>query len=293
MIKKHGKWWLCSIITVMLLILPGPDNAAASSVRMAYGFKPGAVYKVTERHHDVGKTITEMNMMGQPQKFENATDQVSSGTWTARGVARDKAGMLLLVEYGQHKGGQRWSFNKIQSDDMFAGSSAEVLIHPVRGFVKSTAKPEGDSTVELIYEGRFAWMPPLPDGFIRKGDSFTHDYVMKSGIYNIKITDEYYLAEVKGNYATFDVETQQLMLIRMDQGPGGTGPMQGMALTDMKLAYKGEGTAVFDIKDGIFIEREGKMTYSNLDSNEGAMAGMSFKTRMEGVTKFSWEMERE
>jgi hypothetical protein len=47
------------------------------------------------------------------------------------------------------------------------------------------------------------------------------------------------------------------------------------------------------MKEGIFIEREGKMSYSNLSSSEGQTAGMSFKTTMEGVTKFGWEMERE
>jgi len=66
-----------------------------------------------------------------------------------------------------------------------------------------------------------------------------------------------------------------------------------MVLADMKLVYKGEGTAVFDIKEGIFIEREGKMSYSNLDSSEGDAAGMSFKSKMEGVVKYGWEMERE
>lgn len=291
--KKHGGCWCSFIVSVSLLLLSWPADAVASSVRMTYGFKPGVVYKVTEQHHDVGKTVTEMNMMGQPQKFENATDQVSSGTWTAKGVGKDGKSIKLAVEYGQHKGGQRWSSNKIQSEDMFAGSSAEVLVHPTQGFVKSVTKPEGDPTVGLIYQGRFAWMPPLPERFIKKGDSFTHDYVLKSGMYNIKITDEYYLVEVKGNYATFDMETKQLMVIKMDKGPGGAGAMQGMVLADMKLAYKGDGTAVFDIKEGIFVEREGKMTYSNLDSSEGAAAGMSFKTRMEGVTKFSWEMERQ
>lgn len=295
--NRHGgntRWLVVgSFLLLSWLVMSWTTDAGASSVRMTYGFTPNVVYKVTEQHHDVGKTITEMNMMGQPQKFETASDQVSSGTWTARGVGKVSEGVKLAVEYGQHKGGQRWSSNKVASDDIFAGSSAEVVIHPVKGFVKSTAKPEGDDTVGLIYQGRFAWIPPLPEGFVKKGNSFTHEYVMKSGMYSIKITDEYYLVEVKGNYVTFDVETKQLMVIKMDQGPGGTGPMQGMVLADMKLVYKGEGTAVFDVKEGIFIEREGKMSYSNLDSSEGAAAGMAFKSRMEGVVKYSWEMERQ
>ena len=290
--KGNGGYLWCGVIG-FFLVVSGTGDVAASSARLNYGFKPGVTYKVTERHHDVGKTVTEMNMMGQPQKFETASDQVSSGTWTAKGVGKEGKGVKLAVEYGQHKGGQRWSSNKVESDNIFAGSSAEVVIHPVKGFLKSVAKPEGDSTVGLIYQGRFAWMPPLPEGFIKKGDSFTHEYVMKSGMYSIKSTDEYYLVEVKGSYATFDVETKQLMVIKMNQAPGGAAPMQGMALADMKLVYKGEGTAVFDVKEGIFIEREGKMSYSNLDSSEGKASGMAFKSRMEGVVKYSWEMERE
>ena len=282
-----------SVTISLFLLVSWTTDAGASSVRMTYGFTPGAVYRVTEQHHDVGKSVTEMNVMGQPQKFETASDQVSSGTWTAKGVGKDSNGVKLAVEYGQHKGGQRWSSDKMQSEDIFADSSAQVVIHPLKGLVKSEVKPQGDATVELIYQGRFAWMPEFPEGFIKKGDSFTHEYVIKSGMYNIKATDEYYLVEVKGNFVTFNVETKQLMVIKMDQGPGGAGAMQGMTLADMKLAYKGDGTAVFDVKEGIFVEREGKMSYSNLDSGEGAAAGMAFKTRMEGVVKYNWEMERE
>ena len=87
------------------------------------------------------------------------------------------------------------------------------------------------------------------------------------------------------------------MVIKMDKGPGGAGAIPGMAMADMKLAYKGDGTAVFDLKEGIFIEREGKMSYSNLDSGKGSSAmpggGMAFSTRMTGVMKYKWEMERE
>ena len=288
---RRGCLW--SVIVSLFLVMYWSADGGASSVRMTYGFTPGAVYRVTEQYHDVSKTVTEMNVMGQLQKFETSSDQLSSGTWTAKGVSKDDKGVKLAVEYGRHKGGQRWSSSKFQSEDIFADSSAEVLIHPLKGLVKSDVKPQGDSTVELIYQGRFAWMPTLPERFIKKGASFTHEYVMKSGMYNIKTTDEYYLVEVKGNFATFDVETRQLMVIKMDKGPGGTGPMQGMALADMKLAYRGEGTAVFDVKEGIFIEREGKMSYSNRGSSEGTTAGMAFKMKMEGVAKYKWEMERQ
>lgn len=278
-------------ILAFVVVAACGTEAGAASARLSYGFRPGEVYRVTEQYHDVGTTVTEVNMMGQPQKFETASDQVSSGTWSATGTGREGDSVRLAVKYGQHKGGQRWSSNKVRSEEFLAGSGAEVMIHPMEGLVKIDVMPEGDSTLELIYRGRFAWMPPLPRGFIKKGDTFTHEYVMRSEMYNIKTTDDYRVVEVRGNHAAFDVETRQFMVFRMDRGPGGV-PVQDMSMTDMKLAYKGTGTAVFNVKEGIFTEREVKLSYSNLDGSQDAAPDMAFRTRTEGVVSFRWEMER-
>ncbi len=273
-------------------------DSTAASVTLRYGFVPGAVYRVTEQHHNVGKTVTEMNIMGQQQTFESPTDSVSSGTWTVKVLGKVKDGIKLKADYGNHKGGERWAASKVDSGAIFGKSSAEVLIHPVKGAVEIKSCPAGDQIVDIIYKGRFAWMPVLPEGDVKAGSEFTHEYVLKSGMYNVKITDEYYLAGIKGGYATFDVETKQIAVIKMSEAPAPAGAPAGMGLNmaDMKIAYKGTGTAVFDLKDGIFIEREGKMSYSNMGSSQGTSpmpGGMSFSTRMEGVTKYSFEMERE
>lgn len=289
--RSAGSYQLAALI--ILGVLCGPWMAEAASVKLRYGFKAGAVYKVTEQHHDVGKSVTEMNVMGQQQKIETPTDQVSSGVWTAKGTGKEGGGVKLAVEYGQYKGGQRWSANKAETGDVFGNSSAQVVIHPVDGVVKITSTPAGDQMVDIIYQGRFSWMPELPEGSVKVGSEFTHEYVLKSGMYNVKATDEYYLAEIKGGFATFDVESKQLVVIKMDQGPGGAGAIQGMTMADMKLAYKGDGTAVFDLKEGIFVEREGKMSYSNLDSGTGNTMGMAFSTKMTGTARYKWEMERQ
>jgi hypothetical protein len=275
-----------------------PGLADAFSVRLQYGFKPGEMYKVTERHHDVGKTVTEMDVMGQPQKFETASDRVSSGTWTVKAVGKGGEGVKIEVNYGQHKGGDRWGSDKMDSARIFGESSAEVVIHPTKGAVKYNVRPADDQIVELMYKARFMWMPELPAGFVRKGASFTHEYVLKSGMYNIKSTDEYYLVEIKDGFANFDVETKQVSIIKLSEAPKPEGMPAGlgMNMADMKLAYKGEGTAVFDVKEGIFIEREIKMSYSDMGSTKGAAAmpgGMTFSSRTEGVVKYKWEMERQ
>ncbi len=272
--------------------------ADASSVRLQYGFEPGEVYKVSERHHDVGKTVTEMNIMGQSQKFETASDRVSSGIWTVKVVGKTGKGVKVEVDYGQHKGGDRWSSDKMDSANIFGDSSAEVVIHPTKGAVQYKLTPPDDQIVELMYKARFMWMPELPTGFIRKGASFTHEYVLKSGMYNIKSTDEYYLVEIKDGFANFDVETKQISIIKISEAPKPEGVPAGMGMNmaDMKLAFKGEGTAVFNVKEGIFIEREGKMSYSDMGSTKGGAAmpgGMTFSSRTEGVVKYKWEMERE
>ena len=289
--RSAGCYWLAALI--VLVGVSGAGTVEAASIKLRYGFKQGTVYRVTEQNHDVGKSVTEMNVMGQQQKIETPSDRVSSGTWTAKVVGKEGGGVKLAVEYGQYKGGQRWASNKVETDDVFGDSSAVVIVHPVDGAVKIVASPAGDQMVDIIYQGRFGWMPELPEGSLKVGSEFTHEYVMKSGMYNVKATDEYYLAEIKGGFATFDVESKQLVVIKMDQGPGGTGAIQGMTMADMKLAYKGDGTAVFDIKEGIFVEREGKMSYSNLDSGTGSSMGMAFSTRMTGVAKYKWEMGRQ
>jgi hypothetical protein len=289
---RFGAVMVCAVLALFWV-----GESEAASVKLRYGFKAGATYRVTEQNHDVGKSVTEMNIMGQQQKIETPSDRVSSGVWTAKVTGKEGGGVKLAVEYGQYKGGQRWAGNKTEIGDVFADSSAVVIVHPVDGAVKVVSTPAGDQMVDIIYQGRFGWMPELPEGSLKVGSEFTHDYVMKSGMYNVKATDEYYLAEIKGGYATFDVESKQLVVIKMDQGPGGAGAIQGMAMADMKLAYKGDGTAVFDLKEGIFIEREGKMSYSNLDSGQGNSTmpggGMAFSTKMTGVAKLKWEMERQ
>jgi hypothetical protein len=293
-----GRWLLTLSIVCPLVLLGRTVDCPAASVKLRYGFKPGAVYRVTEQHHDVGKTVTEMNIMGQQQTFESPTDQVSSGTWTVKAIGKTADGVKLQAEYGQHKGGERWSSNKVQSGDIFGNSSAEVVVHPVKGVISVKANPPDDQYVHIIYMGRFAWIPVLPGVDVKEGSEFTHEYVLKSGMYNVKVTDEYYVAEIKGGYVTFDVETREIAVIKMNEAekPEGMPAGMGMNMADMKIAYKGEGTAVFDLKEGIFIEREGKMSYSNMDSTKGSSplpGGMAFSSRMEGVTKYSFEMERE
>ena len=56
---------LAVLFPFLLVFLGYADDGSAASVKLRYGFKTGAVYRVTEQHHDVGKTVTEMNMMGQ------------------------------------------------------------------------------------------------------------------------------------------------------------------------------------------------------------------------------------
>lgn len=285
------------VLSVCVFVSNGwVGECGAASVKLRYGFKPGAIYRVTEQHHDVGKMVTEMNVMGQQQSFESPTDQVSSGTWTAKAIGKAGGGVKLKVDYGNHKGGERWASNKVESENIFGKSTAEVIIHPVEGAVDIKTSPENDQIIEIIYKGRFAWMPVLPKGEVKAGSEFTHEYVLKSGMYNVKVTDDYDLVEIRKGYVTFDVETRQIMVIKMSEAPATGGMPAGMGMTDMKLAYKGEGTAVFDLKEGIFVEREGKMSYSNMGSSQGTSpmpGGMAFSTRMEGVTKYGFEMERE
>ena len=276
-------------------------SAHAGSAKLRYGFKPGASYKVTEKSHSVSKSITEMDVMGKMQKIETPMDRASQGEWIAKAVGKEGGGIKLSTTYGKHTGGQRWSGDKIDTGqmDMFKSSGAKIVIHPVNGAIKYTLTPPGDQIIDILYRSRFAWMPELPKGAVKVGSEFEHEYTLNSGMYNVKTTDEYYVAEVKGNYVTFDVEIRSVSVIKMDQAPGMQQMPAGMPvmkMNDIKMAYKGDGTAVFDLKEGIFIEREGKMSFSDMGSPKGSSAmpgGMTFSSRTEGVTRYSFEMERD
>jgi hypothetical protein len=287
-------------VTVLCVLLLWVANAGAASVKMRYNYKPGESYKISEKNHDVSKSITEMSIMGQTNKTVTPMDRVSQTSYVLKVVGKEGGGVKVTTTYGKHVGGQRWSAEKMDASamDMFAKSSAVAIIHPTDGAVKVTASPAGDQIIDMIYHGRFIWMPELPEGSVKKGSDFTHEYVLKFGMYNIKTTDEYFVADVKDDLVYLDVETRSLSVIKMAEAPGmeNMPPGMGLNMSDMKLAYKGEGTAIFDVKEGVFVEREGKLSYSNLDSTKGGAAmpgGMAFKSKMEGVMKYSMEMERE
>lgn len=272
----------------VLLLCALPLGASwAASVKLRYGFKPGAVYAVHEQHHDVGKSIVEMDIMGQRQSMESPIDHISEGHWSARGIGKGPgSSMRLAVEYGTQKGGDRWAASAgAGSEQHFGDSKAEATIDPVKGLTALTTTPV-EPLLDLIYRARFAWLPPLPSGSIKPGDSFSHDYVMKNDNFTTKGSDEYTLDEISDGMAYFTVETRMVSVIRY-----GGGSAQGMGgpamLGEMTLAYQGEGTAIFNLKEGIFIEREIKMGYATQKPSSGA-----FSSTMRGVSRTRWEMER-
>ncbi len=274
-----------TLLVSLALLLPLQAGWAAS-VKLRYGFHNGASYEVHELYHDVGSSTVEMEMMGQHQKMTTPIDQVSESRWNARVVGTAKGGgVRLAMGYGKQKGGERWAANAGPgSEKLFGDSSAEVTIDPLEGMTALTTKP-AEPLYDGVYRGRFGWMPQLPEQALHTGDSFSHDYTIKGQGYTIKGSDEYTLEEIKDGIAYFDVESRQQMVIRYDnnvQGMGGPAMM-----SEMRLAYKGEGSASFDIKEGYFSEREMKLAYTTPKPSSGA-----FASTMRGVIKQRWEMER-
>jgi hypothetical protein len=172
---------------------------------------------------------------------------------------------------------------------MFADSSASVTLDRQKGFISMTTKPADDPIVDAIYMARLAWLPAFPNKPLTVGDGFLHEYTVKGQMMTVKSEDDYTLDEIDGGLAYFTVETRQVTILdysaMQPQGmPQGMGA--GM-MSNMTLLYKGEGTAIFDIKEGIFIEREMKTSYST-DKPSGGMMKMT----MRGTVRDRWEMER-
>lgn len=280
--------WLFPILASGLL---ASTSLQAASATLRYGFKDGATYTVKQLYHNVGNSVTTMNMMGQEQTIESPLNHTSKSSWSAK--VKHKGGKAIIdTDYGKQEGGERWGDPSGNSGaNPYGKSSARVTFDLQKGFVSLTTKPAKDPIVDNIYRFRFSWMPALPKKALKVGDSFTHDYTVKSGMITMKGEDEYILDEISDGIAYFTMESQSVVVYdysklyqQQKNMPQGMGQMMG----NMTLAYKGEGTAAFDLKEGIFIEREMKTSYTTKKSKTPGMMINS----MRGTIRDRWEMER-
>jgi len=271
------------------LLASGPLQAASATLR--YGFKDGATYQVKQQYHNIGTSVTTMNMMGQQQTMETPMNHTSSSSWSAK-ASRKGDKVIFAVTYGKQQGGERWGDPSGNAGAQpYSKSSASVTFDLREGLVSLKTKPAKDPIVDIIYRSRFAWMPPLPKKALKVGDSFVHDYTTQSGMVTMKGEDEYILDEISGNLAYFTVETQSVMVYdysKLYQQQEGMPQGMGQAMGNMTLAHKGEGSAIFDLKEGMFIEREMKTAYTTKKSETPGMMINS----MRGTTRDRWEMER-
>jgi hypothetical protein len=278
--------WLITLAAGLLL----NNSALAASATLRYGFKNGATYTVKQLYHDVGTSSVTMNMMGQQQTMDTPLNHTSKNSWSAR-AQRKGDNMILDTSYGKTEGGERWGDPASGSGaDIYGKSSARATIDPLKGMVALVTKPAKDPIVDNIYRFRFAWMPQLPKRALKVGDSFVHDYTMQSGMITMKGEDEYILDEISGGVAYFTLESQSVVVhdyskLQPQEGvPAGMGQMMG----NLTMAYQGEDTAAFDLKEGIFIEHEIKIGYTTKKSkNPGVMINS-----MRGTIRDRWEMER-
>jgi hypothetical protein len=279
-------------LTLLAAGLIASNTLYAASAELRYGFKDGATYLVKQQYHDVSTTVTTINMMGQNKTLESRQNRSTSSSWQAN-AQRSGNTMTLDVNYGTQQGGDRWGDPASKSgENIYGDSSARVTFDSRKGMVSLSTKPADDPIVDLIYRSRFFWMPRLPNSPLKVGDSFTYDYTMQSGMVTMKGEDEYILDEVSGGNAYFTVESQMLTVIdyskmyQQQEGlPEGAGQMM---VGGMTLAHEGEGTAIFDLKEGIFVEREMKTAYTSKKSESPGM----MINRMNGTTRDRWEMER-
>ena len=281
--------FLTHSLMALSLGLLATQPVQAESVTLRHGFKSGAHYTVKQLYHDVSKSVTEMNMMGQQQVFETPMDRTHQSHWSAH--AKHAGGKIVLsLDYGKQQGGERWGGQMGQGGtEMFANSSASVTLDAQKGFVSMTTQPAGDPIVNAIYQARLSWLPSFPKKPLKVGDGFLHEYTVKGQMATVKSEDDYTLDEIAGGLAYFTIETRQITILdysaMQPQGmPQGMGA--GM-MSNMTLLYKGEGTAIFDIKEGIFVEREMKTAYSTDKPSDGMM-----KMTMRGTVRDRWEMER-
>ena len=276
---------------LFLTLLVTATSSWGASTKLRYGFKSGATYQVNTLHHNKGKSVVEMDFMGQKQVMETPVDRTDRSRWNMKARSISGGMMQLAMDYGKQQGGERWGKAGAGGEQVFAGSNALVDIDPVKGMVKLVTTPNDEMT-RVVYWGRLAWLPPLPEKALKVGESFTNDYKVKGEMMSMKGSDEYFLDEISQGMAYFTIESKMVTITHMPKMSGMGNMPPGMAppqSPDWTMAHKGEGTAIFDLKEGIFIEREIKYSYGQKGQNKSM--GMAI-TSMHGVLKERWEMER-
>ncbi len=279
------------LILLPLTCLLTSNAALAASATLRYGFKDGATYTVKQQYHNVGTSVTTMNMMGQERTMESPLNHVTKNIWSVK-AKREGGKILLDTSYGKSEGGERWGDPSSGSGaDIYGKSSARATFDPTKGLVALSAKPAKDPIVDNIYRFRFAWMPKLPKKALKVGDSFIHDYTMQSGMITMKGEDEYILDEISGDVAYFTVESQSVVVhdySKLYQQQEGMPQGMGQAMGNLTMAYQGEGSAAFDLEEGIFVEREMKTAYTTKKSKTPGLMINS----MRGTIRDKWELER-
>ena len=275
----------------ILMLLTTATTSWGASIKLRYGFKSGATYQVNTLNHNKGKSVVEMDIMGNKQVMETPLDRTDKSRWNMKVKHVSGGIMQLSMDYGKQQGGERWGKASSGGEQVFAGSEALVDIDPVEGMVKLVTTPN-DEITRVVYWGRLAWLPPLPKQTLKVGDSFSNDYKVKGEMMSMKGSDEYFLDEISKGMAYFTIESKMVTITHMPKMPAMGNIPSGMTppqSQDWVMAHKGEGSAIFDLKEGIFVEREIKYSYGQKGQNKSM--GMSM-TSMHGVLKERWEMER-
>ncbi len=269
-----------------------PPVAWATSVKLHYDLKKGATYEVRQLDHDKGESVSEINMMGTAQTHRSPFDRISRSRWTAHVTNKTPGRMVLRTSYGEHQGQDRLSKPTTDSGRVFGESKAEITIDRLDGTVNVSATPDDEMT-KMLYTSRFIWLPALPDKPVKIGDGFSHEYRYKDSMMSWKGEDEYFLDEVRGNLAYFTVESKMVARYAFKKPDlSAMGNMEGMvnlpAMGDMTYVYQGEGSAIFDLEEGIFIEWETKSGYKIPTTQMGGIT-----TTMRGVRRMRWELQRQ
>jgi hypothetical protein len=257
------------------------SSCYAGPAKLRYEFKNGGVYQVNIVQHNKGESAAKIGFGGDQKVMETPIDDVRKSSWVIKSSRIGGGVMQLTMDYA-----------KDQNDSStFAGSHAVVDIDPQKGMINIVTKPD-DSLTRAVYEPRFAWLPSLPVKALKPDDSFTSDYKVKGELVSMKGCDEYVLDEISNGIAYFTLESKLITINHISAMPKMENLPEVFTMPkalDWTLVYKGEGTAVFDLQEGIFIEREILYRYGQKGQNSGMGVTMN---NLRGTIKQRCEMER-
>ena len=263
------------IIGLMAVIVAFTTSSFAGTVRLKYKLVPGQKWLVTSlsqsettvmgtKDVDRSKTSIEYQVAKGPKEgWVSLVARIRSNTNESGEDLADQTGLTQVTfKADMHSSGEIRNIHH-EGASLQSGSNTEDLTPEMKAMLQQSATLLADIWKDAVF-----WFPELPEETLELGDEF--DVIKKmglggtgAGLQTETLTKQVYtLEDVSSDLAYFSVKERSVT--KMKGVMGGTSDTKGL----------GKSEAVFDLKEGMWVEFVTKSRYK-VEFGAGSSMGQS------------------